>query len=81
MILPLGITLLVCTVLYLLPRTAVLGAILLTGYLGGAVASHVRHEDGLFAMFFPVAFGALIWSGLVLRDLRLNALLPWRSDQ
>jgi hypothetical protein len=67
-ILPLGIVLLACTILYLIPRTAVLGAILLTGYLGGAVATHVRAGHGPFAILFPVVFGALLWGGLVLRD-------------
>ena len=74
-ILPLGVVSLVCTVLYLVPRTAALGAILLTGYLGGAVASHVRHGDGLFAICFPVIFGALLWGGLVLRDERLRSVV------
>ena len=78
-IVPLGVVLLVCTVLYLVPRTSVLGAILLTGYLGGAVATHVRHEDSPFEIVFPVVFGALIWGGLVLRDPRLRSLLPLRS--
>jgi len=78
-ILPLGIVLLVCTVLYLLPSTSVLGAILLTGYLGGAVATHVHHGDGLFEILFPVVFGALLWGGLVFRDARLRSLVPWRS--
>jgi hypothetical protein len=78
-ILPLGIVLLACTILYLIPRTAVLGAILLTGYLGGAVATHVRAADGLFPIFFPVIIGALLWGGLYLRDNRLRALLPLRS--
>jgi hypothetical protein len=78
-ILPLGIVLLVCTVVYLVPRTAVLGAILLTGYLGGAVATHVHHGDGLFEILFPVIFGALLWGGLVLRDDRLRSLVPWRT--
>ena len=77
-IVPLGVVLLACTVLYLIPQTAVLGAILLTGYLGGAVATHVRHEDTLFEILFPVIFGALIWGGLVLRDSRLRSLVPWR---
>jgi hypothetical protein len=77
-IVPLGIVVVVCTVLYLVPRTSVLGAILLTGYLGGAVATHVRHEDGPFDIVFPVIFGALIWGGLVLRDSQLRSLLPWR---
>src|ERR1700704_4255150 len=78
-ILGLGIVLLACTVLYLIPRTAVLGAILLTGYLGGAVTSHVRHEDGLFTIIFPVIFGALLWGGLYLRDERLRSIIPWRN--
>lgn len=74
-ILPLGVVLLVCTVLYLIPRTSVLGAILLTGYLGGAVASHLRHGDGAFAIFFPVVFGVFLWGGLVLRDQRLRSVV------
>ena len=77
-IVPLGIVVIACTVIYLIPRTAVLGAILLTGYLGGAVATHVRADEGLFAILFPVFFGALLWGGLVLRDAKLRALLPWR---
>jgi hypothetical protein len=77
-ILGLGIVLLACTVLYLIPRMSVLGAILLTGYLGGAVASHVRVEDGAFPVLFPVLLGALLWGGLVLRDGQLRALLPMR---
>ena len=78
-ILPLGVVLLLCTALYLVPRTSVLGAILLTGYLGGAVATQVHHGDGAFEILFPVIFGALVWGGLVLRDARLRALVPWRS--
>jgi hypothetical protein len=57
-----GVTLLVCTVLYLIPRTAVLGAILLTGYLGGAVASNVRAGTALFNMTFPILFGVMAWA-------------------
>jgi hypothetical protein len=79
-ILPLGIVLMVCTVLYLVPATAVLGAILLTGYLGGAVATHVRAGHSPFEVLFPVIFGALLWVGLVLRDRRLRSLVPWRSS-
>ena len=75
-IVPLGVVLLVSTVLYLVPPTAVLGAILLTGYLGGAVATHVRVGEGAFPILFPVIIGALLWGGLVLRDPRLAALLP-----
>lgn len=72
----LGIVLLACTALYLVPRTSVLGAILLTGYLGGAVATHVRVGGALFEVVFPVIVGALLWGGLVLRNPRLGALLP-----
>ncbi|MGH9868589.1 MAG: DoxX family protein [Candidatus Polarisedimenticolia bacterium] len=78
-IVPLGILLLACTVLYLIPRTAVLGAILLTGYLGGAVATHVRVGQWPFEILFPVAFGVLLWGGLVARDDRLGALIPLRN--
>ena len=77
---PIGVTLLICTLLYAAPRTAVLGAILLTGYLGGAVATHVRVLNPLFShSLFPTYFGALIWGGLLLRDARLRAFLPWRA--
>jgi hypothetical protein len=76
---PLGIICLVCTVLYAIPRTSVLGAILLTAYLGGAVASKVRIEDPLFSsVLFGVYFGLLVWGGLFLRDERLRALIPLR---
>ncbi len=74
----LGITLLSCTIVYLIPQTAVLGAILLTGYLGGAVAAHVRNQDPLYTVMAPGVFGALLWLGLLLRDARLRLLLPWR---
>jgi hypothetical protein len=72
-----GLVLLVATLLYVIPRTAILGAILLTGYLGGATAAQVRAEDPWF--LFPVAFGVLVWGGLYLRDDRLRALLPLRE--
>ena len=75
-IVPLGIVLLASAVLYLVPRTAVLGAILLTGYLGGAVATHVRVGGGAFEVLFPVIVGALVWGGLVLRSPRVAELLP-----
>jgi DoxX-like family len=79
-IVPLGIVVLVCVILYVIPRTAVLGAILLTGYLGGAVATHVRAGDPLFShALFPVYFGILLWGGLYLREERLRALIPLRS--
>jgi hypothetical protein len=76
-ILPLGIVELACTLVYLIPRSAVLGAILLTGYLGGAVATHLRVGEA--ALIFPVVLGVLVWLGLYLRDYRLRALLPLRS--
>src|SRR5574341_63480 len=69
-----GILELACTVVYMIPRTSVLGAILLTGFLGGATATHVRIGDPAFV--FPVALGVLVWLGLFLRDDRLRALLP-----
>jgi DoxX-like family len=77
-IVPLGIVLVTCTVVYLIPQTAVLGAILLTGYLGGAVATHVRAGQGPFEILFPVIFGAILWGGLFLRDQRLRTFIPWR---
>ena len=73
-IIPIGVVLVVCTILYLIPKTSVLGAILLTGYLGGAVATHVRTGESLFSIVFPVIFGVLLWLGLYLRDSRLRAL-------
>ncbi|MET0396034.1 MAG: DoxX family protein [Longimicrobiaceae bacterium] len=76
---PLGIVLLACTVLYAVPRTAVLGAVLLTGYLGGAVATHVRVGNPMLThTLFPVYFGAMLWGSLWLRDPRLRELLPLR---
>jgi hypothetical protein len=78
-ILGLGLVLIACTIIYLNPGTSVLGAILLTGYLGGAVATHVRAGDPLFPVSFPIIFGMLIWGALYLRDARLRALVPVRS--
>jgi hypothetical protein len=74
-----GVVLLISVALYVLPRTNVLGAILLTGYLGGAVASHLRAGDGWFEILFPVVFGALAWIGLYLRDPKVRALAPLRT--
>ncbi len=75
-----GILLLVCTAIYAFPRTAVLGAILLTGYLGGAVATHLRAGDPLFShILFPTYLGVMLWLGLYLRDERLRALVPLRG--
>jgi hypothetical protein len=70
-----GATLLVCTLLYIVPRASTVGAILLTGYLGGAVASNVRAGTPLFNMLFPMIIAALVWGGLWLRDLRVRNLL------
>lgn len=78
-ILWLGVVLLASTVMYMVPRTSFLGAILVTGYLGGAVATHVRVGDGLFAILFPVILSVLVWGGLVLRDERVRALLSLRT--
>ena len=66
-----GILLLTCTAVYAVPKTAVLGAILLTGYLGGAIAIHVRAGSGLFPVAFSFVFGVLVWVGLLLREPRL----------
>ena len=71
-VVPLGLFLLVSTVLYAVPRTAVLGAILLTGYLGGATATHVRLGE---PFFLPVTFGVIVWGCIYLRDARVRALL------
>jgi hypothetical protein len=79
----LGALLLACVLIYVVPRTALLGALLLTGYLGGAVATHVRVGNPLFThVLFPTYIAALLWGGLMLRDARLRVFLPWhdRSD-
>jgi hypothetical protein len=74
-----GVLELICLVAYLIPRTAVLGAVLFTGYLGGAIATHVRIENPLFThVLFPVYVAAFIWGGLYLRDRALRAVLPFR---
>jgi DoxX-like family len=78
----LGTLLLVSTALYAIPKTSVLGAILLTGYLGGAVATHLRAGDPLFShVLFPTYLGVLLWGGLYLREPRLRALIPLRSPK
>ena len=71
----LGVLELACVALFLMPQTAVLGAILVTGYLGGAIATHVRLEE---AFAVPLLLGVLVWAGLYLRDARLRALIPLR---
>jgi hypothetical protein len=79
-ILPLGVIQAVCLTLYLLPRTAVLGAVLWTGYLGGAIATHVRLGNPLFThTLFPIYIALLLWGGLWLRDRTLRAVLPFRK--
>ncbi|MFI5011321.1 MAG: DoxX family protein [Hyphomicrobiales bacterium] len=76
----LGILTLVCTALYAISRTSVLGAILLTGYLGGAIATHLRVGSPIFThIFFGFYLGLLVWGGLFLRDERLRTLIPLRS--
>jgi hypothetical protein len=75
----LGLTLLLCVLAYIVPSTSVIGALLLTGYLGGAVATHVRVGNPLFShVLFPTYVAALLWGGLALRDPRLRALLTAR---
>ncbi len=79
-VVPIGALVLIGTALYLVPRTAVLGAIFLTGFLGGAVATHVRVGNPLFThALFPTYVAALLWGGLALRDARLRALLTTRE--
>jgi hypothetical protein len=76
---PIGIIALICTILYAIPRTALLGAVLLTGFYGGAVASKLRIEDPMFSsVLFGVYFGLIVWAGLYLRDERLRTLFPLR---
>ena len=70
-----GVVLVLSTLLYLIPRTAIFGAVLLSAYLGGAVASNIRVSAPLFNILFPVVFGCLIWVGLYLRDRRMRVIL------
>jgi hypothetical protein len=77
-LLPIGVTEIICAILYAIPRTSVLGAVLVTGYLGGAVVTHVRMSQASFIA--PAILGAIAWLGLYLRDPRLRALLPVRRD-
>ena len=75
-----GVLLLVCVVIYVIPRTSTFGAILLTGFLGGAVATHVRVGDPWFShILFPTYLGLLLWIGLYLREPRLRVLVPLKS--
>ena len=78
----LGMILLMSTALYVIPNTSVLGAILLTAYLGGAVATHLRVGDPLFShVLFPTYLGVLLWGGLYVREPRLRALIPLRNPK
>jgi hypothetical protein len=78
-IVPIGIVLSIRTIVYLIPKTSVLGAILLTGFLGGAVSTHVRAAEGAFPIVFPVIIGGLLWLGLYLRKQSLRHLIPLTS--
>lgn len=71
-----GIICLLCVAIYLIPTTAVLGAILVTAYLGGAIASQLRIDAPIFSLIFPILIGLLFWGGLYLREPRLRALMP-----
>lgn len=75
-LLGLGIVELVCTILYVIPQTAVLGAVLVTGYFGGAIATHVRQSEPYFLI---VILGMMVWGGLYFRDKRIRDLLPFRK--
>ena len=77
LILPLGILELICVTAYLIPRTAILGAILLTGYMGGAILTHLRLGE---PVYLQTALGVLAWLGIYLREPRLRRILPWRND-
>jgi hypothetical protein len=78
---PIGIILLLCLICYVIPRTSVLGAILLTGYLGGAVATNVRISTPLFSYtLIPMYVGVLVWGGLFLQDEGVRALIPLQKD-
>lgn len=73
-----GVVLLACTLVYLFPRSSIVGAILLTGYLGGAIASQVRAQASWFNVLFAFAMACLVWGGLWLRDIRVRAFLPYQ---
>jgi len=73
-----GVLLLACTLLYVIPRTSVVGAVLLTGYLGGAVAAQMRVGNPPFETVFPIIVGSVVWAGILVRDHRVRALLASR---
>jgi len=77
----LGLILLVCTLLYLYPRTCVLGAVLVTGYLGGAIAVKLQHNSPMFShVLFGAYIGVLLWGGVFFRSATLRSILPWSAD-
>ena len=78
-IVEIGIILLICTAIYAIPRTAILGAILLTGYLGGAISIQMHAGNPVFETLFPGIFGVLVWAGIFLRDSRLRMLIPMKA--
>jgi hypothetical protein len=75
-----GGILMVCTILYAIPKTSVLGAVLLTGYLGGAVSIHLRAGDPAFPLVFPILIGIMMWGGIYAREPRLHDLIPTRHE-
>jgi hypothetical protein len=75
-----GVLALICTAIYVTPATSILGAILLTGYLGGAVSTHVRAGSSPFEIIFPAILGGLVWLGLLVRDPELLRLIPLRRQ-
>ena len=77
LLVPIGLVALACVIAYAIPRTSLLGAILLTGYFGGATATQVRVQDPWF--LFPIFLGVLVWLGLFLRDGRLRSVIPLTS--
>ena len=79
LVVTIGVVELICLAVYVIPRTSMLGAILLTGYLGGAIATQVRAGASLFSIVFPVIIGALLWGAIFLRDERLRALVLVRA--
>lgn len=79
LLLPIGVILSLCTILYAIPRTAVFGALLLTGYLGGAVEAVLSTNSPVFEVSFPIIFGVVAWAGIYLREPRLLQLMPLRS--
>lgn len=79
LVMPLGLVQMLCLLLALYRRTVVLGAVLLTGYLGGAIATHLHAGSGAFSLVFPAIVSAMVWGGLWLRDPALRAILPLRQ--